>query len=407
MNADDFKGSPSGRLVPTIQGCMAFVPHPLPPPALDMRCLAKSLEKATLALGELSGVGRTLANPHLLIRPFSRVEAVASSKIEGTVTTLPELLMLEVEADPSKARSDTREVRNYTRALEHGLSRLSKLPVSKRLIQEMHEILLQNVAVDRGAHFEPGKFKTDQNWIGARLIQNAKFVPPPPAEALACLDELETYIHSSDEVPLLIKLALIHYQFETIHPFPDGNGRVGRLLIPLLLCEHNAMSQPLLYLSTHFEQHYTRYIDLMLEVSKSGAWESWVKFFLDGVAQAANDALLKSTELQDLHRNYLGRVQSARSSALLAKIINGLFDIPAMTIPHVMKDLNISYNSAKNNIQKLVELGLIVEGANSRPQWYLAHEIIRITFEAGKSPGPEQPKQDATDEPAPKQLSLT
>jgi Fic family protein len=381
MNQSDFKNSPSGHLAPTIQNCMAFIPNPLPPNRLDLGSLAKPLEKATLALGELSGIGRTLANPHLLIRPFSRVEAVASSKIEGTVTTLPELLMLEIEADPSKARPDTREVHNYTRALEHGLKRLPNLPVSKRLIQEMHEILLKDVAPARGAHFEPGKFKTDQNWIGARLIQSARFVPPPPKQAITCLNDLEKYIHSDDNLPLLIKLALIHYQFETIHPFPDGNGRLGRLLIPLLLCERNAISQPLLYLSTHFEKYYSDYINLMFDVSKSGEWEKWVEFFLQGVAVAAGDAIQKSKNLQDLHRKYLERVQSARSSALLAKIVNCLFDIPAMTISITMRELDISYNSTKNNIQKLIDLKILKIGPDSHPQWYYAEEIMRIGSE--------------------------
>lgn len=402
MNPDDFKASPSGVLVPTIEGCKAFVPNPLPPPRIDMNFLARPLEKATLALGQLSGVGRTLANPHLLIRPFSRVEAVASSRIEGTVTTLPELLILEVEADPSKARTDTQEVRNYTRALDHGLQRIKTLPISKRLIQEMHEILLSGVGPNRGARFRPGEFRTDQNWIGARLIQSAKFVPAPANEALRCLDDLERYIHSEDELPLLIQLALIHYQFETIHPFPDGNGRIGRLLIPLLLCEQKALSQPLLYLSTYLERNYTQYIDLMYEVSKSGAWNDWIKFFLDGVAEAATDGVTKSTALHDLHRNHLQRVQSARSSALLAKIVNSLFAIPATTISHVMRELNISYNSAKNNIQKLLDLRIIEKGEEGRPQWYYAPEVIMISSELTLKRA-NVPDQDST----PRQLTLT
>jgi Fic family protein len=402
MNPEDFKDSPSGFLVPTIQGCKAFVPKPLPPPRLDMNYLARPLEKATLALGQLSGVGRTLANPHLLIRPFSRVEAVASSRIEGTVTTLPELLILEVEADPSKARPDTQEVRNYTRALDHGLERIKTFPISKRLIQEMHEILLTGVGPNRGARFRPGEFKTDQNWIGARLIQNAKFVPAPPQEAMACLDDLERYIHSEGDLPLLIQLALIHYQFETIHPFPDGNGRIGRLLIPLLLCEHKALSQPLLYLSAYLERNYTKYIDLMYEVSRSGGWNEWIKFFLDGVAEAATAGVTKSTQLHDLHRNHLQRVQSARSSALLAKIVESLFAVPATTISHVMRDLDISYNSAKNNIQKLLDLKIIAKGEEGRPQWYYAPEVIMISIEL-------KPKvaTEAVQISEPQQLTLT
>lgn len=384
MNADDFRNSPSGRLVPTIQGCKAFVPHPLPPKGIDLGALAKPLEAATLALGELSGIGRTLPNPHLLIRPFSRVEAVASSKIEGTVTTVPQLLMFEkAEEGPVRVSSDTREVHNYTRALEHGLGRLPTLPVSKRLIQEMHEILLDGVSLERGAQFRPGEFKTDQNWIGARLIQNARFVPPPPRDAIEGLNDLERYIHSEDGLPLLVRLALVHYQFETIHPFPDGNGRVGRLLIPLLLCENKAMSQPLLYLSHYFERNYSAYIDLMYEVSKRGSWHEWIMFFLDGVTHSARDATERASKLQDLHREYLRAVQSARSSALLAKIVESLFNIPAITIPHVMVELGISYNSAKNNVQRLLDLGVIYAGEEARPQWYYATKLIELSFEEG------------------------
>ena len=381
MNPDEFSNSPTGRIIQTLQGVSAFLPNPLPPPFLDIGSLARPLERATLALGQLSGIGQTLPNPHLLIRPFKRVEAVASSKIEGTVTTLPELLMLEVEKNAQNARSDTREVRNYTFALDHGLKRLKDLPVSKRLVQEMHKILLTNVNPDRGAHFVPGEFKKDQNWIGARLIQNARYVPPPPTHTMTCMDDLEKYIHSDSSAPLLVQLALIHYQFEAIHPFPDGNGRVGRLLIPLILCEKKALTQPLLYLSTFFEKHYDKYIDLMLNVSKSGQWEKWIEFFLQGVASSANNAIKKSTQLQELHKEFLGKVRSARASGLLAKLVDELFDVPATTVPHAMKDLNISYNSAKNNLKKLKDLGIIREGEkNVRPQWYFSDQIMQVSF---------------------------
>jgi Fic family protein len=240
--------------------------------------------------------------------------------------------------------------------------------------------LLTNVASDRGAAFEPGEFKKDQNWIGARLLQNARYVPPPPAETIACMDQLEKYIHSDSEIPLLIQLALIHYQFEAIHPFPDGNGRVGRLLIPLILCEKQAMSQPLLYLSAYFEKHYDQYIDLMFAVSKHGAWNEWIEFFLNGVEAAARNAIKKSTQLQNLHKEFMKKVRSARSSALLAKIVDDLFDIPAVTVSITMNSLGISYNSAKNNLQRLVELGLLKEAPATRPQWFLSHQIIDIGF---------------------------
>ena len=380
MNPEDFKNSPSGQLVPTINGCMAFVPNPLPPKNLDLGNLVNCLADATLVLGELSGIGQALPNPDLLIRPFSRAEAVASSKIEGTVTSFPELLTLELFPDTPRARNDTREVHNYIRALHHGLELLPSLPLSKRLFCSVHAVLLDGVTVDRGARFPPGELKSEQNWIGSRTIQTARFVPPPPDESLDTLDELERFIHRDNEpLPLLIKLALIHYQFETIHPFPDGNGRVGRLIIPLMLCERKAMSQPLLYLSPFFDAHYNEYIDYMLAVSKSGAWEQWIKFFLRGVETAARNSTKKAHELRNLHREYMERIRAARSSVLLAKLVDSLFDVPAITVPFATTLLEISYNAAKNQVRKLVDLQIINPNLPAdRPQMYYAHEIIRI-----------------------------
>jgi Fic family protein len=378
MNPDDFRSSPAGHLAPTLQGAFAFVPNPLPPQNIDKAGLITAVERANHALGELSGVGRTLPNPGLLIRPFLRIEAVASSKIEGTVTTFSELFQLELEPGEA-ARSDTKEVRNYSRALEHGLSRLQTLPISKRLILELHQVLMEGVAPTRGAQFRPGEFKTDQNWIGARLLQNAKFVPPPPNEAMEALDALERYINEpDDDLPLIVQLALIHYQFETIHPFPDGNGRIGRLLIPLILCERKRLSQPLLYLSTFFEKNYTEYIDSMYEVSRIGAWDPWIRFFLKGIEESCNDAIAKAHRIQDLHRLYHQRIQKARTSALLGKLIDDLFVIPAINIPYASDALGVSYNSAKKNIRQLVDFGMLRESkaAGDRTKWYFADEIM-------------------------------
>lgn len=402
MNPEDFKASPAGHLVPTIQGALAFVPNPLPPPNLDLAALANAIEGANHALGELSGVGRALPNPHLLIRPFLRTEAVASSKIEGTVTTFSELFQLELAGD-SQARSDTKEVRNYSKAMDHGLSRLSSLPISKRLIKELHTVLMDGVTPDRGAQFQPGEFKTDQNWIGARLLQNAKFVPPPPKESEDCLDQLEAYVHNAkNTLPLAVQLALIHYQFETIHPFPDGNGRIGRLLIPLILCERKWLSQPLLYLSTFFEQHYTEYVDSMFEVSRVGAWDQWIRFFLRGIEETCNDATARAKRIQDLHHTYHQRIQKARSSALLGKMIDELFNIPAIAIPAAELYLGVSYNSAKKIIGQLVNLGIVAEQKGAkRPKWFFAMEIIaaihgrQAAIEVKNAPA-LQPKADVS-----------
>jgi Fic family protein len=380
MNPDDFRSSPSGRLIPTIQGCHAFVPNPLPPTAIDLALAASPLERAAQALGELSGIGRALRNPALLIKPFTRIEAVASSKIEGTVTTFSELFLLE--AGSEQARADTKEVRNYSRALEHGLALLATLPISIRLIRELHTVLMEGVEPSRGARLTPGEFKKDQNWIGARLIQNARFIPPPPKEAMEALFELEKYIHQTDELPLLIQLALVHYQFETIHPFPDGNGRVGRLLIPLILCERKVLSQPLLYVSPFFEKHYDEYIDTMYDVSKSGLWGRWVNFFLRAVEWSSRNAIQKAHALQDLQRLYHQRVQSARSSALLARLVDALFDIPAINIPFAAQHLGVTYHAAQNNIERLVKLGIISDNDSyKRPKWFFATEIMLVSYQ--------------------------
>jgi Fic family protein len=378
LNREDFGAQKTGRLMRTLRGCWAFVPEPLPPKNLDLGRLVQSIALANRRLGELSGVGRTLQNPYLLIRPFMRREAVASSRIEGTVTTLSQLLLFEVDEGATPPSSDAREVLNYVRALEHAVARLDQLPVSLRLIREMHRILLDGVAPHRGAAVLPGEFKKDQNWIGSRLIENARFVPPPPREAQEAMERLEVYIHDLDRrLPTLVDLALIHYQFEAIHPFADGNGRVGRLLIPLILLERGEISQPLLYLSDYFERNYDGYIDRMLDISQHGKWEEWIEFFLVGVEETCRDALAKAQALQDIQARYRELVQKARTSALLGRLVDMLLEHPAVTIPHASARLGIAYNAAKNNIGRLVDLGILTPDAfGSRPKVFVASEIM-------------------------------
>lgn len=384
MNPDDFASSRTGRLVPTVHGSHAFLPNPLPPPAIDLASLVTDVAVAARTLGELSGIGRTVSRPHLLIRPLMRREAVASSKIEGTVTTLTDLLLFEVEERSGRNTADTREVMNYVRALEHALQRLDNLPVCVRLMKEVHEILLRNVASERGASITAGKFREDQNWIGARVIANARFVPPPPQDVIPAMSDLEKYINAMDEddLPILVHLALIHYQFESIHPFPDGNGRVGRLLIPLILCEKKYMSQPLFYISSYFEKNYGDYIDKMLNVSKANKWEKWIRFFLKAVTESAQEAITKAKKLQDLQREYHCRIQQARSSALLGRVIDHLFEHPAITIPYAAEMLGISYNAAKGNVDRLVQRQVLKESVSYHyPKAYIAEEIIHIVNE--------------------------
>ena len=247
------------------------------------------------------------------------------------------------------------------------------------MIQEAHRVLMTGVASHRGARIIPGEFRGDQNWIGARSIENARFVPPPAQEVTPAISDLEKYINDQDVLlPMVIKMALVHYQFETIHPFPDGNGRVGRMLMPLMLCESKELSQPLLYLSSYLEKNYESYIDLMFGVSTRGEWEKWIEFFLTGLAETCNDAITKAQALQDLQKHYLAILQQARSSALLAKIIGMIFEAPAVTIPSISQTLDISYNASKKHVARLEECEILFDSGFGRPRIWLAKEVIEL-----------------------------
>ena len=301
MDTESFRNSPAGRVVHAAGEYWAFVPNPLPPKLAWTSELVVTLSEADRALGELAGLGRSLPNPHLLIRPFVRREAVLSSRIEGTQSTLFDLYAYEaVQLSMFKPPPDVREVYNYVRALEHGMARLPTLPLSLRLIREIHAHLMEGV---RGEHQTPGEFRRSQNWIGPPgcTLTDARFVPPPVPEMQESLHALETFLHASPTLPPLMRLGLIHYQFEAIHPFLDGNGRVGRLLITLLLCAWDLLSEPLLYLSAYFDAHRQDYYDLLLRVSQHGAWEDWLTFFLRGIATQAQDSVARAGRLQEQH----------------------------------------------------------------------------------------------------------
>lgn len=287
MNPKEFTKSKAGRLIRGPQRYWAFVPDPLPPPLSIDWDLARVLSGADRALSELAGLARTLPNPHLLIGPFIRREAVLSSRIEGTQASLSDLFFFEA-AYPEKglpareSASDVQEVANYVKALEYALKRVRDLPLSLRLIREVHEILLSGV---RGGNWTPGEFRRSQNWIGPPgcTLMEAEFVPPPPHEMMESLSELEKFLHRPSNLPPLVKTALVHYQFEAVHPFLDGNGRIGRLLISLLLRHENLLDQPFLYLSAFFERRRSEYYAKLLDISKSGQWRSWMEFFMQGV----------------------------------------------------------------------------------------------------------------------------
>lgn len=387
MNPDKFRHSPSGRVIQVGQGETAywsFVPHPLPPPLTFDAALIRLLSDADRALGELAGLGRALPNPHLLINPFIRREAVLSSRIEGTQADLADLYAYEAGQlalpglKPAPSEADVREVFNYVRALEYGLERLSTLPVSLRLIREVHARLMEGV---RGKQATPGEFRRTQNWIGAPgcALNQAAFVPPPVDEMNAALDALEKYLHIEEDTPPLVRLAFIHYQFEAIHPFIDGNGRIGRLLISLLSVHWNLLPLPLLYLSAFFEKHRQDYYDLLMAVSTHGAWREWVAFFLRGVAEQARDAVVRVKQLQDLQAEWRKRLAKARASALLLRLADRLFESPVMTIPQAKDYLEITYPSAQKNVEKLVAAKILRPlGDAAYGKTFIADEIFQI-----------------------------
>jgi Fic family protein len=339
-------------------------------------------------------------NPYLLGSPLLRREAILSSRIEGTYATAEQLAMFEAGNPPpdERQRNDTQEVLNYVSAMQTGVRLLPKLPVGKRLIRDIHARLLKGV---RGEAQQPGEFRTSQNYIGraANGIRDARFVPPPVREMNKALDDLEAYLHVEphdrplDEepdptlAPLLVRLALIHYQFETIHPFRDGNGRVGRLLIPLLLISHGRLPEPLLYMSSYFEKQRDAYNDHMLRVSQTGEWTPWLDFFLRGVSDSARESGELANKLLELRDSWHKKFHSARSSALLLKLIDRLFGNPWTTIGRAAKALDVTPAAASNNIEKLVAEGILTERTGrKRDQVFVATPILGLVEDAGRAP---------------------
>lgn len=374
MNPDDFHAPETGRLVQIAGGALAFVPAPLPPRLSFDTELVTLLSRADALLGELSGLGRQLPNPQLLISPYARREAVLSSRIEGTRTTLSELLLDEVGALPHPS-ADVREVRNYVAALEHGIERLKTLPLSLRLLQELHSTLLSGV---RGGQAAPGEFRRTQNWIGppGSSLQTAAYVPPPYPEMTAALHLWESYLHQRGDLPDLVQCALVHEQFEAIHPFLDGNGRVGRVLITLFLVERGRLSQPLLYISAYLEPHRSEYYQALQRVRTHGDWAGWIRLFLTAVERSAAEACRQTRHLLDLRGRYRELVPGTPKALLL---IDKLFESPYITVPRATEALGVSPPTARSAIKTLVNAGVLEELAGSG--WrrvYLARPILEI-----------------------------
>ena len=379
MDVNLFQSSTSGKLIRTLGGYRAFVPDPLPPKLDWDNSLVSLVSKADLALGTLSGLGDTLPNPHLLIYPFIRREAVLSSRIEGTQSSLSDLLLFE--ATRVEKQRDVREVQNYVQAMEYGLKRLEELPLSLRLIRELHGILLEGV---RGGQATPGEFRQSQNWIGApgSALSDATYVPPPVPEMMEALDHLEKFLHSDAELPRLVELSLIHYQFEAIHPFLDGNGRIGRLLITLFLCQRGILNKPLLYVSAFFEQHRQEYYQRLLAVSQRGKWREWIAFFLEAVIEQSGDTVQRARQLLDLHRDYYQTSLEKHLPPTAGQLVELIFMKPVLNAKAVQESLKISFPAAQKAINALIGQGILTETTGGRRnKAYAAKQVIRILGE--------------------------
>jgi Fic family protein len=376
MRAEDFRAPAAGRLMTTMDGALAFIPAPLPPAIEYDAELVLALSRADGKLSELSGLGRQLPDPHLLIAPYLRQEAVLSSRIEGTVTTLSELLIDQAGgAASARERDDLREVRNYVTALEHGLARLAELPLSLRLVREVHDQLMRGV---RGGSSAPGEFRRIQNWIGppGSTPATATYVPPPVTEMTEALGQWERFLNVRDSMPVLVQCALMHEHFEAIHPFLDGNGRVGRLLITLFLVERGRLSRPLLYLSAFIDARRSDYYDTLLRVRTDGDWRGWLLFFLAGVAETAERAAQQTASLMDLRERYHELLRRAPRAVAL---VDQLFRSPYVTTAGAAHALGVSIPTAKRAIDKLLAAGVLEDvGERAWRRVYVAPEIMRV-----------------------------
>jgi Fic family protein len=379
-----------GRYVTTSvagEAIRAYIPVPLPPnPAVDLGRLHGRIERANRAVGRLDGLSSMMPDSNLLLYPYVRKEAVLSSQIEGTQSSLSELLLFESSAAPGVPLNDVEEVSNYVAAMQHGLRRLrSGFPLSLRLVREMHAILLRG---GRGANKAPGEFRRSQNWIGGTRPGNALFVPPPPNQLMACLDPFEKFLHDeSESLSLLVRVGLIHVQFETIHPFLDGNGRVGRLLITLLLCEKKALREPLLYLSLFFKTHRSRYYELLQRVRTEGVWEDWLAFFLEGVETTADEvckAVKRSLALFASDRKKIGSIGRASSSAL--RVQEYMQKRPIANIGAISKSLRLSVPTVTAALQHLSQLGIAKGMTGGRRNRVFSYPKYLALVAAGTEP---------------------
>lgn len=354
----------AGRYLAQPEGYRAFIPAPLPPvPPVQLRGeLPRLLSEADRNLGRLDGSVQTLPNADLFVYMYVRKEAVLSSQIEGTQSSLQDLLAAEADVLGAERPRDVAEVVNYVRAMNYGLARLASLPVSVRLIREIHAELLRGA---RGSHLTPGELRRTQNWIGPAgcTLGNATFVPPPPHEVASALGALETFLHREDDLPLLVKIGLAHSQFETIHPFLDGNGRVGRLLVTFLLCERGVLVKPVLYLSHFFKRHRQEYYERLQAVRESGDLEGWLGFFLRGLAEVSVEAAgtaRRILEFREQHRSAITE-QLGRAAGNGHRVLERLYEQPIMSVKDVQALLGTTFAGANQIVRRLTDLGVLSE----------------------------------------------
>lgn len=366
----------------------AFVPNPLPPdpPLVWNQELHQMAEQAAMAIGRLDGISALLPSPGIFLYAYVRKEAVVSSQIEGTQSSLSDLLMYEMEAAPGVPVDDVQEVSNYVAALDHGLKRLREgFPLSLRLIKEIHGVLMSGV---RGGTKEPGEFRRSQNWIGGSRPGTARFVPPPPDELMNCLGALEKFIHNDPvATPALIKAALTHVQFETIHPFLDGNGRLGRLLITFLLCAEGVLNEPLLYLSLYFKEHRSEYYDHLQNVRRNGDWEAWLAFFLTGVKRTAEQAVSAARRLRTIFTADVERISMAgRASGNMIRVHQLMQTQPIISVIALSDKLDMAFNTATQSLHKLQALGIVREITGGKYGRLYAYDAYLSILSEGTEP---------------------
>jgi Fic family protein len=363
----------------------AYVPRKLPPdPPIDLIKLYPYLEKATNALAELNSIHKTIPNPALFIYMYVRKEALFSSQIEGTQSSFSDLMLFEHHQKPEVSVDDVEEVSNYVKAIQYGLLRLKEgFPLSLRLIREIHGILLSG---GRGSAQLPGEFRRSQNWIGGTRPGNALYVPPPEDKMIECLNDFELFLHDTSQ-PVLFSAALAHVQFETIHPFLDGNGRLGRLLITLILCEKGVLDEPILYLSLYLKENRQKYYELLQEVRTQGTWETWIEFFLIGVEMSAKQAVLMADSINSLFEkdlkiiNSLGRIRFS-----CERVLEYMKKLPQVNVPLIARELNMTAPTARSALNQMTSQGILEEvSGNKRDKIYLYRTYLNI-LESGAEP---------------------